>query len=361
MSVDIDKTLAKQLLLKALDNPIPIKDDIGLSITSILRGTHKTYRYVLITALLAKASNNDVDILSLQAKDNSAGAYDARSLCHKVVVPFEREYLPHSLGDSNEPYLNKPARFTRLATSNAVRGGADSITLKKLITILSQITNSNDAFAYLSSSIYVLKQIHCEYESQYSLDINISHSNQEAQSILDFINDLTLQACDGEICPLVVATIESLSFPQYIILPHNVNESGASSKEIGDIDIFLEGVNEHKELISSIEIKDKDFTVYDVQHAIVKFQSSGLKRSLFVYGKNAHFDSQSIYQLAARYGRNGIYCGIISIMDYSRLRLYNWDESITFQLFIDCLLGYAKDIKIKKQTLDWIMDCISKV
>lgn len=87
----------------------------------------------MVTALLAKSTNKDVDILSLQAKDNSVGAYDARSLCHKVIVPFERSTYPNSLGGSNEPFLNKPARFQRLSKTNAVRSGNDSETLESLI------------------------------------------------------------------------------------------------------------------------------------------------------------------------------------------------------------------------------------
>jgi hypothetical protein len=87
----VDKEKAEKVLRTANENPVYQDDTIGVSIDSILRGPHKTYRYVLVTALLAKSTNKDVDILSLQAKDNSVGAYDARSLCHKVIVPYIEE------------------------------------------------------------------------------------------------------------------------------------------------------------------------------------------------------------------------------------------------------------------------------
>ena len=41
-----------------------------------------------------------------------------------VIVPFDTEVLNKALGGSNEPFLNKPARFPELSTSNAVRGDA---------------------------------------------------------------------------------------------------------------------------------------------------------------------------------------------------------------------------------------------
>lgn len=152
----VDKEKAEKVLRMANEKPVYQDDTIGVSIDFILRGSHKTYRYVLVTALLAKSTNKDVDILSLQAKDDSAGAYDARSLCHKVIVPFERSTYPNSLGGSNEPFLNKPARFQRLAKTNAVRSGNDSETLESLIKILSEIQRQRNKLLNIFHPLYVL-------------------------------------------------------------------------------------------------------------------------------------------------------------------------------------------------------------
>lgn len=358
MSVDVDKTLAKETLIKAMECSVIATDDIGEAIADVLRGTHKTYRYVLFTALLAKATNVEVDALSLQAGDNSDGAYDARSLCHGVVVPFERAYLPHSLGDSNEPYLNKPARFPRISTTNAVRAGKDFATLRMLIAILSKITTQEQAFHYLSSAVSVLQQINQEYEAQFSTEALNFRSNAGTQEILELIDRLTENASEGETCPLVVSTLESMCFPRYTIVPHNVNECGASSKEVGDIDVYAKGEDGEIVLISAIEVKDKDFTAEDVQHAISKFQMAQLERTLFIYGKKASFDSVSVYQVASRYGRIGVYCCVISIMDYSRLRLYDSNTDITLADFVEQLFFNVRKINAKPDTIVWIRKCI---
>ena len=139
----VSETVAKKILLALSKNPTFCNDEVGEEIKSVLNGTHKTYKYVLVNGLLAKAVNKEIDALSLQAGDESDGAYDARSLCHKVLVPFEREFMPNSLGGSNEPFLNKPARFPRLTTDNAVRKGNDMRTLQCLISILSKVKNSS--------------------------------------------------------------------------------------------------------------------------------------------------------------------------------------------------------------------------
>lgn len=358
MSIDVNKTLAKAILIKAIENSQIATDDVGNAITDVLRGTHKTYRYVLFTALLAKATNAEVDALSLQAGDDSEGAYDARSLCHGVVVPFERAYIPHSLGDSNEPYLNKPARFPRISMENAVRAGKDALTLRMLIAILSKIKTKEQAFYYLCSAISVLKLINKEYEAQFDTDTLKFTGNAGAQEILELIDRLSEHASEGESCPLIVSTLESLCFPRYNIVPHNVNECGASSKEVGDIDVYAKDSEGDNILISAIEVKDKDFTAEDIQHAISKFQTAQLERTLFIYGKKASFDATAVYQVAARYGRIGVYCCVISIMDYSRLRLYDAHIDITLADFVEKLFYNIRKINAKPETISWVKKCI---
>lgn len=71
----MNKDTAMTVLLEALANPAKATDSIGRVIAEILRGSHKTYKYILFTALLAKATNEDIDVLSIQAGDNSSGEF----------------------------------------------------------------------------------------------------------------------------------------------------------------------------------------------------------------------------------------------------------------------------------------------
>lgn len=347
----IDENMAENILNKVKTSAQKQNDKIGSAIDKILRGSHKTYRYVLVTALLAKSTDNKADMLSLQAGDSSDGAYDARSLCHHVIVPFERKYYPNSIGGSNEPYLNKPARFQRLTLDNAVRRGNDRDTLELLISILTEIKNQKAAQKYLSSAIFTMQKLFEENEDKYSLpDLEIP-DNEGPQAILNFINDLADSSFEGEMCPLIVASVEQLYYEDSRnVVAHNVNESGASSKEVGDIDIF--DINDN--LLSSIEVKDKDFTQEDVEHAINKFASAKLERNMFIYGKKASFDAKKVYQTAARLGRAGFFCSIVSIMDFVRMRLYSIQGRLTIQNFTTKMLDNAKMINAKDETVEWI-------
>lgn len=350
----IDKSMAESILSQANENRNMVKDEIGTSIENVLRGSHKTYKYVLVTALLAKSVNEEIDALSLQAGDDSEGAYDARSLCHSVIVPFERDYYPNGIGGSNEPFLNKPARFTRLSEDNAVRRGNDLNTLKTVIWILSSIKTSEEALRYLSSAIYCIAQICNEDAGKYQLPYLDIEKADLPQTTLDYIIDLTKQSFEGEICPLIVATLEHLYYGgKRIVVPHKVNESGASSKEVGDIDIFTSS----NELFSSIEVKDKDFTKEDVEHAINKFALSKIEKSLFIFGRKVNFDKDEVFSTASKLGKQGFYCTVISIEDYAKMRIYSIPNKFSINDFIQLLLHYAKEINAKDAMIEWIKQC----
>lgn len=358
MAINVDKEKAKAILLKADKQKRFANDRIGEVIKEILSGNHKTYRYILVNALLAKSVSQQVDTLSLQASDDSEGAYDARSLCHQVLVPFERDFYTGSLGGSNEPFLNKPARFKRLAYDNPVRPGNDKETLGKLIKLLELIKTKKQAFKYLTSSIALMAEIYQKVEPKYHLEKLPTEKKENIQTILDYICELCTKSFGGETCVLVVATIEAYRWKEKgLVRPHKINESGSSSKEIGDIDVF----GNNGIILTSIEVKDKLFSKEDVDHAIRKFVTAGVQRSMFVYGKNTQFNRSEVFQTAARYGRAGYFCGIVSIMDYAKMSITHSMYDSTITEFVDKMLYFAKEINATPATIEWIKNCAKQM
>lgn len=348
----IDFKTAYLILERALVEAETLDDDIAKTINIVLTGPHKTYRYILVNALLAKATNEKVNALSLQKGDGKGGKFDARSLCHKVIVPFEKLELPGCLGGSNEPFLNKPARFVSLSTTNAVRAGKDRETLENLISILSQINTSEDAFTYLKSAMVVLKANHEEYLKKFSVGDIIVDVSEFSQLVLDYIYKITDHTLEGEVCPLVVSVLEQFYLgSDYRVVPHKVNESGSSSKEVGDIDIFdSEGT-----LVNAIEVKDKTFSEQDVVHAITKFRMAHLNSSMFIYGKRVSFDEDAVYSTLKKIGREGHYCCLISILNYAKMRISDL-KTVTMREFVDGLLKFSKAINAKDDTINTIKE-----
>ena len=71
-SVSISKEEAEKNLLKAFRDKCKKNDYSSSKIKGILKGSHKTYKYVLITGLLAKATNENANPLALQAGSSFA-------------------------------------------------------------------------------------------------------------------------------------------------------------------------------------------------------------------------------------------------------------------------------------------------
>ncbi len=74
----------------------------------------KTYRYVLPTQIVAKLADHSLDCRCLQASRGGPGAFDARTIAHKVVVPFDQAN-ESVLGGSQEPYVNNPLRVPEIS------------------------------------------------------------------------------------------------------------------------------------------------------------------------------------------------------------------------------------------------------
>lgn len=249
---------------------------------TVLLGNHVTYRYILLTALTAKCADPSINILSLQKKDTSVGAYDARSIAHKVVVPFERQYLHEALGGSNEPFLNKPARFPSLSKDNAVRRGADRAKLEMLVDVLPTF-NSQTITIALNTALYMLNSKQSLGNDAVKQEVDTSGLSVVAVS--NSLHALNSTSLEGQTLPLSCAIllkrITSTMSGKFKIEIHKVNQAGSSSKEVEDIDIYKDG-----KLYYALEAKDKEFSVQDVQHSIEKVAAAGLSSLTFIYGNN---------------------------------------------------------------------------
>lgn len=240
--------------------------------------THKTYQYILVNGLLGACVG--LNPLVLQAQSRLKNAWDARSVCHKILVPFERAYMQSKLGGSNEPFLNKPARFTELSINNAVRAGRDKEALVKLIRLFSDRNIHAESYRLL---VYALSLVRKKEVAQVVPRSNIATSGQlPLREILEL-------SCEGESLLFVAGLILQCLNPALNVVCHKSNQSGASSNEVGDVDLF-EGQN----IVSSVEVKDKPFSFPDYQHAKRKANEAGVNRFLFV-SRKAYIDQACVH------------------------------------------------------------------
>ena len=320
-------------------------------IDQVIEGNHLTFKYILFTSILSKASDETLNPLALQSNSNLPGAYNARDVCHKIIVPFEQTTLGKILGGSNEPYLNKPARFSELKKENPVRRGKDRELLNSLVDNLPNMNTSNKAYENLKYLLsLLLKKIE---ERQRITNFQVLNSKDEPVKMKIIINEIISNSFEGETVTLVIAglywqlyTDENIS-----VEVHPVNQSGASSKEVSDLDIYF-----HDELIICNEIKDKEYSISDIRHAVDKVITSGRDRMLFIEGPRGNLNGAGLSELTDEYAQKNFHLNQIKFEDF-----VNFFISIIPNINIDEFLRYILNTVIDKKFKTELLPYIKKI
>lgn len=345
-------TLEKALITAKNENYIPASP-FKTEISEVIFGTHLTYRYILVNGLLAKAIDENINPLTLQKGSELKGAYDARSLCHKVLVPFERMHLNNALGGSNEPFLNKPARYQELDMSNPVRNGRDTKMLETLIYILNRINSSELSFQCLTDSIFYALQLMQENQSRF--DISLNESSNYIQ-ILDFLGKIAKNSCNGESLVLVIGSLTTLShFTSDVkILVHPSNQSGASSNEFSDIDVYYKNKPSY-----GIELKDKKYFKQDVIHAVRKASESSCSRLIFLEGPNAHLVDEDYKNLVEEAIDLGVLLSFVRYDAFINTLVANTPH-LNAELLISTMNDVCKLARLKDETIQHYLKTLAK-
>lgn len=313
-----------------------------------------TYQYIMITAFVAKALNEDVDILSLQDRSDFDGAYDARSLCAKVVYKFQKDHLSNVINGANEdPLVNKPGRYTRLDKDNA----ASSSSKKALFLLcdnLPKIQTSEEAIScldYVISSCLDLKEKR-EKELKELIDKSECSNNLLRNALSNFID----RNFNGKALTLVVAYLYNILLPSekgYVLGVHHVNQPGRTSKQLGDIDIF-----KNEMPFMGIEVKDKPFTADDVEKAAKTALKANALTMMFVSGRASGMSAElasEFNEVREKYQKKGLYLGVIPIDNLLDLVLsLHVDSSIHLKDAISYFYKTAIENGFGADILSWI-------
>ncbi|EQA6227455.1 restriction endonuclease, SacI family [Enterobacter ludwigii] len=351
MKVQISHEKAYEIILSAIEDAKRLTDykfnSRWASIRSVILGSHLTYRYILVTGLLAKATDNRANPLALQANAAVEGAYDARSLCHQVIVgKVENSFLEGKLGASNEPFLNKPARYLIHSSENPVRRGNDRILQQLSIDVLQAATTQTIAYEMLVIALFFTLQRKNRIITTTIIDFNYYET----------ISLLISNPCDGESCAIASALSLYLIGSQrnWTVKAHPVNQAGSSSKEILDIDIYHDGV-----AFLAIEVKDKIFNYQDVNHAVSKAITAGLSKVIFLKGPRAisiGINESNCIDDAAKKGVSLSFSDVMTFATtcYALSPQSNNEEAINF------LNEILKDIRAKDSTIEYIESLFKK-
>lgn len=245
----------------------------------------KTFKYMLLTNVLAKAVNPNVHYRALKAKGSSLSvSFNSGGLATEVVTDWEKDN-GQRLGGSNEPRTNKPY-FTQSEVGKSYDARNQEVydTMYEVLSELEEKTGKGilDPQDVLKQALY---EVSCVQPS------TVDYTNPPEVPYLDLesaVEEYLVKSNLGErLAAITAGVIDAQYFiegeQQVHIKADHVNVSDKKSNAAGDIEVFRS--SDEEELIKAIEVKDKRADKTDIQHSITAARRHKLDEYLFVAGK----------------------------------------------------------------------------
>ena len=138
-------------------------------------------------------------------------------------------------------------------------------------------------------------------------------------------------------------------FEGFEVIVHPVNQSGASSNEIADIDIKQNG-----KIFVAIEVKDKQFSEQDVDHAAFKVSQYGLKSITFIIGINGTCIGSPLEQVAKNVLQARNVNVIFVDLDSFFRSVIALCPDLTFTTFLAKVQNYAISVRVRDEVFEHI-------
>lgn len=277
----------------------------------VMRSKEKTIHYAAINQALGKLCEPARDVHSVQMKDTSEGRWDARSLCHKVVVPWEAR-SGGMLGGSPEPYANNPLRVTRLERE---RSDTRSPTQwRDLYDLLARAQDAASAREVLEQCLDVCVELAEEQQIRYPIRERVS-----LPDLMDLLRGF-MTAKSGGLRGMVVATALLRVVGRHTglweeVVSQGVNEADAAKGEAADITCSKGGVP-----VLYVEVKERMITIQEARQAAEKVRALEGQRAdkLWLAVEGAEDTEGGVEEAMAQAWRDGLDMNRASIQQVAR-------------------------------------------
>jgi hypothetical protein len=282
-------------------------------IQDCLTSSIKTYHYVLPTQLLCKSVDPSLDAHALQVAYGKPGAFDARTIAHKVVVPFDQANY-RVLGGSTEPYVSKPLRCPAVTIRYREQQRQKS-DWDKLTQVLDAVENADDevftrqVFDQILFEVYkLLANVIVTYPTPNRISLHNTY-----QLIEQYLSEKSGGDRIEAVCTALFQIIGEKFGVFDEIRREKVNAADASSGMVADIECWLDG-----EIILLVEVKDRSLTLTQLDAKLDIARSRKISEILFIaeQGKNKIDEKEITTRITSEFtsGQN-IY--VASFSDFS--------------------------------------------
>jgi len=295
-TADILESTWKRIAESAPENTSSksIEDSILNCIKASINSPIKTYRYVLPTQLIAKLANPRLNSKCIQAGRGGRGAFDARTIAHKVIVPFNQQNN-NVLGGSTEPYVNNPLRVQEISAKYR-KSQKDKNVWDCLCKVLDSVEQTNDPNYTMSIFEQVVREIYnrlsitkITYPSP--LRINLDKA-------MTLISDFLKEHSGGDrllalTSAMFIVIGDRLKIYNKVERAH-ITASDTSTGLAAD----LECLSENGELVLAVEVKDRILTVNQIRGKVPAIRERKISEVLFIAQRGiASEDAEQIGQL----------------------------------------------------------------
>ncbi len=254
------------------------------SIVRAINSGTKTYRYVLPTQLLAKLVRPELDCRSVQAGSGLIKSFDARSICHGVIVPFDRANNS-VLGGSAEPYLNNPLRIPAIVPAERP-SQKDKVGFDDLMNVLDYSQEHSHQVPFLVRwTLNAVRNRLAEVLVTYPVPNRLS-LKQAIDALENFLSDRTGGL---RFQSVAVALFRSVGdrFGLYCdVRCNNINAADASTGNAAD----LECIDAAGNVVFAVEAKDRELEFRHIQDKLPSVRQKGIRELLFIVRGGARAD-----------------------------------------------------------------------
>jgi len=283
-SVEVDHSQAEKKLFAAWDRTADLTVVAPATVVphleAVLSAPDVTFKYILVTGLLAKCVNPAVHPRALQVASKLKSAYDARSLCHEVVVKFEKP-KGDLWGLSNEPSVNKQARHPEhKKTNKQLRNRKLAASLHDAL----EFANGASADEVFAMFVHVLRLSQQRAAAQPTANLQVETSYRR---VIDFVSTFLRETDGGSRLVAVVGAFVTLLNEGQTVKVFPPNYADEFAKTAGDIELYQDDT-----LVSAYECKQRPVTLDDICHGIRKANERGPLEYCFIYSAGLAADEE---------------------------------------------------------------------
>lgn len=295
----------------ALDSPL-----LEL-IRSSVNSKTKTYRYVLLTQVLAKCADASLDCRCLQTSRGGRGAFDARTIAHSVVVPFDQAN-ENVLGGSPEPYVNNPLRVPEVSqkyrAAQKDREGWDG-----LCEVLSRVEKNQSS----QFSTSVLRHILTEILRRLST-VKVVYPTPRRVSLrkaLEVIQTFAAVSSGGDRLLALTSSLFVIIGTRFGLYSEVRRAKITAADQASGMLADLECLSPSGEVVMVVEVKDRQITVSQIRAKMRTIRQRQVAEIFFIAQGTSETEQTEVHGLVDKEFTSGNNIYITDFISLSRAAL----------------------------------------